>query len=400
MDADKESSEKKNAEEEDLKEVRADTETPEEKESENMDETETVVDPDDPSVVYSMPEKKNNPSLFEKAGNAAGSLFDAAKAKTKLFIEEAAKMSESDIQEGLGRTVIKDFIDFEETGTAAYTYRQILKDQKSDITSMLPVSLPIQTEDGEQSMAVTWECDDDVIHTEYDEYTFYPKWNDSYVLSAELQKQYDDAEITLPFVTVKILPSVTAPIDEKTSNTSIDFSLNELSDTIGNMKITPGVRMVLSDVGDASFTLQSILIVNGGTVLLDDAIVRRHNVVLSAEEMVADYETKAYPKLIQIMETLRNLESIRVKEKGKAVKELLAKIKFRAAFGNTYAAKYRELYISVIKNEPTSGIDVVLEILKIPGNIQSKFCTSTEEKVALAVGQVLMMDIERILLKW
>lgn len=182
--------------------------------------------------------------------------------------------------------------------------------------------------------------------------------------------------------------------------TSIDFSLNELSDTIGNMKITPGVRMVLSDVGDASFTLQSILIVNGGTVLLDDAIVRRHNVVLSAEEMVADYETKAYPKLIQIMETLRNLESIRVKEKGKAVKELLAKIKFRTAFGNTYAAKYRELYISVIKNEPTSGIDVVLEILKIPGNIQSKFCTSTEEKVALAVGQVLMMDIERILLKW
>lgn len=182
--------------------------------------------------------------------------------------------------------------------------------------------------------------------------------------------------------------------------TSIDFSLNELSDTIGNMKITPGVRMVLSDVGDASFTLQSILIVNGGTVLLDDAIVRRHNVVLSAEEMVADYETKAYPKLIQIMETLRNLESIRVKEKGKAVKELLAKNKFRAAFGNTYAAKYRELYISVIKNEPTSGIDVVLEILKIPGNIQSKFCTSTEEKVALAVGQVLMMDIERILLKW
>lgn len=222
MDADKESSEKKNAEEEDLKEVRADTETPEEKESENMDETETVVDPDDPSVVYSMPEKKNNPSLFEKAGNAAGSLFDAAKAKTKLFIEEAAKMSESDIQEGLGRTVIKDFIDFEETGTAAYTYRQILKDQKSDITSMLPVSLPIQTEDGEQSMAVTWECDDDVIHTEYDEYTFYPKWNDSYVLSAELQKQYDDAEITLPFVTVKILPSVTAPIDEKTSNTILE----------------------------------------------------------------------------------------------------------------------------------------------------------------------------------
>lgn len=222
MDADKESSEKKNAEEEDLKEVRADTETPEEKESENMDETETVVDPDDPSVVYSMPEKKNNPSLFEKAGNAAGNLFDAAKAKTKLFIEEAAKMSESDIQEGLGRTVIKDFIDFEETGTAAYTYRQILKDQKSDITSMLPVSLPIQTEDGEQSMAVTWECDDDVIHTEYDEYTFYPKWNDSYVLSAELQKQYDDAEITLPFVTVKILPSVTAPIDEKTSNTILE----------------------------------------------------------------------------------------------------------------------------------------------------------------------------------
>lgn len=108
--------------------------------------------------------------------------------------------------------------------------------------------------------------------------------------------------------------------------TSIDFSLNELSDTIGNMKITPGVRMVLSDVGDASFTLQSILIVNGGTVLLDDAIVRRHNVVLSAEEMVADYETKAYPKLIQIMETLRNLESIRVKEKGKAVKELLSKL--------------------------------------------------------------------------
>lgn len=204
MDADKESSEKKNAEEEDLKEVRADTETPEEKESENMDETETVVDPDDPSVVYSMPEKKNNPSLFEKAGNAAGNLFDAAKAKTKLFIEEAAKMSESDIQEGLGRTVIKDFIDFEETGTAAYTYRQILKDQKCDITSMLPVSLPIQTEDGEQSMAVTWECDDNVIHTEYDEYTFYPKWNDSYVLSAELQNKYDKFEITLPFIMVKV----------------------------------------------------------------------------------------------------------------------------------------------------------------------------------------------------
>lgn len=169
--------------------------------------------------------------------------------------------------------------------------------------------------------------------------------------------------------------------------TTVQFSLNSLTEVIGGVKITPGVRLKLSDVGDASFTLESILCLNGGTVLLGDKVTRRHTGKIIPSDIISEY-SKCISHISDALGYLRDGEGMVVEDKFKEMKKLLKRIGFESAFGLRNTNAFLKEYLSE-ETVQCTYFDVLIDILKIPGIIQGKYQPNIEELVSLSVGGVL-----------
>lgn len=169
--------------------------------------------------------------------------------------------------------------------------------------------------------------------------------------------------------------------------TTVQFALNGLTEIIGGVKVTPGVRLTLSDVGDASFTLESIICLNGGTILLGDKVSRRHSGDISPADLIAEY-SKCLKRIRRVLDDLKKSEETIVEDRNQEILKVLRKIRFDSAFGIRNATSFKKRYDpeEVIS---CTYLDVLMEILKIPGIIRGEYQRNLEEQVSLCVGNVL-----------
>lgn len=179
--------------------------------------------------------------------------------------------------------------------------------------------------------------------------------------------------------------------------TSVDFAFHDIGVRVGKLKLTPGVRLSLSDVGDSSYILQNTLYTNGGVVLFDELVSRKHTGTLEVEDMMRQYRENQYPKLKKAIALLEELDQIPVKDKRTAILLLFQKIQIASAFGKSNFKEFKKQYLPKEENIPCTALDVVLFILKIPGIVRPSYKAFATERVALAVGKVLTLDIRRIL---
>ena len=176
--------------------------------------------------------------------------------------------------------------------------------------------------------------------------------------------------------------------------TSIYFTMDELVEVIGGVKITPGVCLTLSDVGDASYSLESTLYLNGGVVLFDDKISRRHTGTVDATEMVDEYSSK-FQKLHDIMIQLHESLDINIPNKAKSAADLLKKIKFNTSFGIRNAIAYKDEYLTKSQKSCT-GFDLYMEILKIPGIVHGIHRKELEDQVSRSIGRVFDVNLKGV----
>jgi len=178
--------------------------------------------------------------------------------------------------------------------------------------------------------------------------------------------------------------------------TNVDFAFNNIGVRVEKTKITPGVRLTLSDVGDSSYRLQNALYLNGGTVLFEDlSMTRRHSGELKVEDMVSEYRNVLYPRLNDAIAVLETLDVIKVSNKNLAIKRIMKKIGFAAAIGVTNATGFKRKYLSD-SNEGCTALDVALYMLKIPGIIKSQYKISVIEKASACVGKIFDLNWEEI----
>lgn len=100
---------------------------------------------------------------------------------------------------------IKEFPGFDMAGFDPYFELAISSAQKEQVNELLPNDIEVVLTDGsKEKIPASWECDVDILKTEYKLYTYNLVLPEGYRLSAELQEKCDSFEIGLPFTDVKI----------------------------------------------------------------------------------------------------------------------------------------------------------------------------------------------------
>lgn len=175
--------------------------------------------------------------------------------------------------------------------------------------------------------------------------------------------------------------------------TVIDFIADDLVENINGVKITPGFRLTLSDVGDSSYTIESTLCLCGGVVLFNDKTIRRHTGTLDVQSLVKAYN-RNFKVLIKAMNRLHKGVDVPVSSRKEATLYLLKKIQFNVAFGIRNAIAFKGKYVENRDDEKCSETDVLLDILKIPGIIQTSHKKEAVDSVSIAVGQVFGIPLK------
>lgn len=172
------------------------------------------------------------------------------------------------------------------------------------------------------------------------------------------------------------------------SITSVDFCLNNEIFKLGKMKVTPGVRLSLSDIGDSSYTLQCVLYCNGSVVTLPESISRKRSGELDVESMVAEFLEVCTQELNNLKKLVETYKTISVTNIGLTCVAILKDIGFGAAIG-----KYQsiEIFKNFKENESSGTLeDVVCQILKIPGNVKANNIRSCMMRVSASIGQIFV----------
>ncbi len=170
------------------------------------------------------------------------------------------------------------------------------------------------------------------------------------------------------------------------SMTHVDFCLNDKVFRVGKMRVTPGVRLSLSDIGDCSYKLRAVLYCNGGSVTLPELVQRKRSGSLDVKEMVSEFYNTCLPEIEKIQENSQMLSGIPVNNEGECIISILKKLSFGSAIGKKTALS---MYGEFLENTECTRMDKILcEILKIPGRVKSRECKSCLCKVSECVGRV------------
>ena len=165
--------------------------------------------------------------------------------------------------------------------------------------------------------------------------------------------------------------------------TTIDFVFSGEQRMVGGTRVGCGARLTLSDTGDSSYILQNCLYLNGGTVLCDGLVKKRHTGELKVEAMVGEYLGKVYPKLQDHFEELEQAASIPVGNFREALEQEVTSLKLDKVIGKKRFADYQKAYIAKSGNGETSRQQVLLEMLKIPGYLQDSCDSYIRERVSV-----------------
>ena len=161
-------------------------------------------------------------------------------------------------------------------------------------------------------------------------------------------------------------------------------------------KITPGVRLSLSDIGDSSYVLQNALYADGGAAFLSETVKHSHKGTLNVEDMVSRYYNEEYPKLFRVMEQLDGLGDMKVKSQKKVIQKIMNKTGFRSNFGAVGARRFKESYLTESKDVCGTMLEVAVFMLKIPGLIRNAYPVSTVERVSQGIGKMFELNLEAI----
>lgn len=169
----------------------------------------------------------------------------------------------------------------------------------------------------------------------------------------------------------------------------IDFMFSELSQRIGGIKLTPGVRLIMSDVGDASYSLQNVIFLNGGMVLFNKAVSKRHLGKLDVKEMTETYQKNIKDEFNVVFDSLKKMEQKPIDNVKKAIIEIMKSIGFSSAYGVQNASALKKQYIKNMKEKPGTEFDAVKFVMRIPGMIRNSASLQQFEIVAEAAGKAL-----------
>lgn len=182
------------------------------------------------------------------------------------------------------------------------------------------------------------------------------------------------------------------------SITSVDFSLNDKVFRVNGMRVTPGVRLSLSDIGDSSYTLRNVLYCNGGVIALPAIVQKKRSKELDVKEMVTQFYQDCLPELEKVEIILKGAEKVVVSNKGAEISDLLKKIGFESSIGQRTAPAYFESYAQM--NAPATFNEVLGEIMKIPGKAKAKECKSCLNRVSDCIGKVFSTkNVEKLIQK-
>ena len=172
------------------------------------------------------------------------------------------------------------------------------------------------------------------------------------------------------------------------SITSVDFCLNNEVFKVGKLRVTPGVRLSLSDVGDSSYTLQSVLYCNGSVVTLPESISRKRSGELDVKSMVQEFNETCIPEINSLKEMLECYKNISVANIGLVCVDILKDVKFAttSGIGKTQGL---EIYDNFTCNDVSGTFeDVICQLLKIPGNVKANNIRSCMARVSTCIGQI------------
>lgn len=187
--------------------------------------------------------------------------------------------------------------------------------------------------------------------------------------------------------------SKTSPVTIRAWNithflTKIDYMFTMNAVVFKRVKITPGIRFILSDVGDASYTMKNVLYINGGMVYLSKGVSRSHQGILDAPGLTQSYIDQAYGELKSISDKLDAMGDTPVESVKKAILELYKKCGLYKAYGKLNSNRFLNRYVMPMSDKPGNKLDAALFILKMPGYIKNRSKFILYEEVANAAGKV------------
>lgn len=167
-------------------------------------------------------------------------------------------------------------------------------------------------------------------------------------------------------------------IDHFITTVKVDFPGMEVTlKCNGKRKVVkPCVTFTMSDVGDASFTLQNCLSVNGHNIRVSDPVMQPHKGEISISALVECYLKKSYLELEKITYRLSQLNTQNRLPKSDTMIKVLDLIQFQTACGVKTANMYKK---SLKNNSCVSSAEIVLELLNIPGNLELFYQNETKK---------------------
>ena len=167
--------------------------------------------------------------------------------------------------------------------------------------------------------------------------------------------------------------------------TRIDYAYPEEQRIIGGVKIIPGTRIQLSDVGDSSYILQNTLHLNGGIVLLQQMESRKHSGELDVGEFTSAYREKK-KEIGSILEQIQAMSGESVDNMRETELSLHDKIKLKSSFGPIAYDEYLKKYS--LEDKRGTMLDVILHMLKIPSYMQNVLSDYILREISACIGRL------------
>ncbi len=166
----------------------------------------------------------------------------------------------------------------------------------------------------------------------------------------------------------------------------VNFLFSSCAFQYNNMQICPGVQFSLSDVGDSSYVLQSMISVKEAVILLDQTKMQRHGEEFNAQEFAQQFFYKYYSKLELFTDFLKQAQKIKVASASDPTEQLFKKLN-KTAFGLKKFEQFRCGY--QIHQGDGNLLDSLCNIMKIPQFIKNTSNTCVYEAVSRDVGSIL-----------
>ncbi len=179
------------------------------------------------------------------------------------------------------------------------------------------------------------------------------------------------------------------------AKTTIDYAFNDMSTRILNTKITPGVRLCLSDIGDSSFTLQNTLYVNGGAALFTEAVAKRNRSIVNVEEIIKKYKKEVYPKLSEQMKFLTGLCEKHVSDLDSKIERLMKITGMKQVMGRNNYRHFSDNLMPEIPNKGTA-VEAAIWILKLPGLTRPHYKDYINEQISVCAGKIFSKEGKRV----